>query len=235
MVPSPLAQLANPEPTCQHERRPGTTVCLRCRHEARVAARGRQRALFVRVGGLVLFGGVVLTLGSIAFVQGRSRVASRHTPPAARIQELASAASDSVTQAGEAVANGAIAPASESAPGLVPVLPIGVTTLPDSAVVLVTDTLIAVDFDQIMLRTRRPAKFENFLRQTLPLIYGQPVASALSRMADGDIASQGDLIKELPRTGIRIPLDGARVMTVWPETRPGQDGPLVVRYRVTIS
>jgi len=233
--PSPAAKHTDLEATCQHERRPGTTVCLRCRHEARVAARGKQRALFMRVGGFVVFGGVVITLGTIAFVKSRSRVSPQQVAAAQPVQVAAANTPDSVTQAGEAVANGTVAPAAETAPALVPVLPPGVTKLPEGAAVLVTDTLVAVDFDEMMLRTRRPAKFEDFVRHTLPLIYGEPVQRALSRMADGDIASQGDLIKELPHTGIRIPLDSARVLTVWPETRRGEDGPLVIRYRVTIS
>jgi hypothetical protein len=141
-----------------------------------------------------------------------------------------------VTLAGEAIPSDSAAAAIESpTAALAPVLPHGVTILADSAVVTVSDTLIAVDFDEMMLRTRRAAKFEDFLRRTLPLIYGEPVARALSRMPNGDLASQGNLITELPRTGIRIPLDNSRVLTVWPETRQGEDGPLVIRYRVTIS
>ena len=34
--------------TCTHERRPGTTVCLRCRHAARAAARERFKRLMLR-------------------------------------------------------------------------------------------------------------------------------------------------------------------------------------------
>jgi hypothetical protein len=54
-------------------------------------------------------------------------------------------------------------------------------------------------------------------------------------MPVGAIAEQGDLLTELPSRGVRIPLNGAWMVRLFPETRPGQDGPLVIRYRVRIT
>lgn len=177
----------------------------------------------------------VVLLGALTAV-GVSVRHSHSTVPR-RAVVAASTRHDSVTLAGEAVANGVIAPAQDrgSVPVITPVLPSGQTVLPDSAVVTVSDSLVAVDFDEIMLRTRRPAKFENFVRTTLPLIYGSRAQQALDAIPDGGIASQGSLLTDLPRTGVRIPLDGGHVMMLWPETRPGRDGPLVIRFRITVS
>jgi hypothetical protein len=207
-------------------------VCLRCRHDALEAARLRQRAVITRVGGAAAAAALVIavTAVGVSVARGRLPVATQHTASAP-------AAHDSVRLEGEAIADGAIAPVVEhQRPAVVtPVLPSGRTVLADSAIVSVTDSLVAVDFDEIMLRTRRPVKFENFVRSTLSAIYGAPVRRALDALPDGAIASQGDLLTELPHTGVRIPLDSGHVMMVWPETRPGEDGPLVIRFRVTVS
>lgn len=236
VAPLLSANITEREPTCQHERRPGTTVCLRCRHEALEAARLKQRAMFTRVGTIgaatVLI--VALTAIGLSVTRGRDQGIAR---PRTVATKSAAAVRDSVTQSGEPVANGAIPPARNraAAAALEPVLPVGRTVLKDSAIVTVSDSGVAVDFDQMMLRTRRPAKFEDFVRRMLPTIYGQRAQRALAAIPEGAIASQGDLLTQLPRTGVRIPLDGGHVMTVWPETRPGEDGPLVIRFRITVS
>jgi hypothetical protein len=56
----------------------------------------------------------------------------------------------------------------------------------------------------------------------------------MRKLPFGAIATQGDLINELPTRGIRIPVDSAWVIRLVPETRTGKDGPLVVRYRVRL-
>jgi hypothetical protein len=96
------------------------------------------------------------------------------------------------------------------------------------------DTDVVVAFDTPETRTRRPEKFEQFVRTTLPLVYGSAMRNVLARIPDGTIAGQGELLTELPKRGVRIPLDGAWTIRLFPETRPGQDGPLVIRYRVTV-
>ena len=78
------------------------------------------------------------------------------------------------------------------------------------------------------------AWFEQFVRATLPLIYGRSATDALSKIPDGGLAAQGDLFAELPQKGMRIPVGDAWTIRLFPETRPGNDGPLVVRYRVSV-
>jgi hypothetical protein len=76
-----------------------------------------------------------------------------------------------------------------------------------------------------------PDKFERFVRTTLPAVYGPGIDSVLSKIAVGGLASQGNLVTELPSAGVRIPVNDAWELRLFPETRKGQDGPLVVRYR----
>lgn len=116
-----------------------------------------------------------------------------------------------------------------------PVIAAGQTMLRDSVMALRTDTNVTVSFDLTMIRTRRPEKFEAFLRSTLVQIYGAHADLALAKIPEGGIARQGDLLNELPIKGIHIPASNAWTFDVYPETRPGQDGPLVIRYRVSLN
>lgn len=114
-------------------------------------------------------------------------------------------------------------------------LPHGESVLSDGVKVVRSDSDVVVAFDSPMMRTRRPDKFEQFVRATLGAIYGQPASDALAKLPAGAIASQGDLLTELPTRGIRIPVDGGWMFRLFPETRAGQDGPLVIRYRVRVA
>ena len=84
------------------------------------------------------------------------------------------------------------------------------------------------------MRTRIPAKFEHLVRSTLPAIYGSSIDSVLAKVPDGGIVGQGDLLSELPSRGARIPVNAAWTLALYPETRPGENGPLVIRYRVSL-
>jgi len=126
------------------------------------------------------------------------------------------------------------APAAPAAAPFAPAIPRGETMLADSAIAVRTDSDVVVTFDKALLRTRRPEKFEQFVRTTLESVYGAPAAAVIRRLPVGAIAAQGDLVKELPARGVRIPVDAAWVIRLFPETRPGQDGPLVIRYRVRL-
>lgn len=117
---------------------------------------------------------------------------------------------------------------------MAPVVPVGTSTIGDGVTALRTDSGVTVSFDGVMTRTRIPEKFERLVRATLPAIYGAAANSALARLPVGGMVSQGDLITELPSRGITIPAGSTWTMHVYPETRPGRDGPLVVRYRVTV-
>jgi hypothetical protein len=115
-----------------------------------------------------------------------------------------------------------------------PVVPQGQSSLPDGPTVVRTDSLVTVSFDAPMIRTRIPAKFERLVRSTLPAVYGPSIDSVLSKIPEGGIARQGDLVSELPTRGVRIPVNAEWTIALYPETRPGQDGPLVIRYRVSV-
>jgi len=90
---------------------------------------------------------------------------------------------------------------------------------------------VRVSFDLLMTRTRRPDKFETIVRSTLPQVFGAAVDSALRALPFGSVARAGDLIETLPASGFHIPLTNGRTIAVWPVTRVGRDGPLVVAYR----
>jgi hypothetical protein len=95
--------------------------------------------------------------------------------------------------------------------------------------------VVRLSFDNPDNRTRIPAKFEQFVRATLPQVYGAAADSALSRIPVGALARQGDLLTELPVHGMRIPLKGSWSIALYPETRQGRNGPLVVRYHTRVA
>ena len=232
---------------CSHELRPGTTVCWHCRHTARVAARARRKRVVLRVSAA---GIVLATLGaagalSASAIRGRSAARPRVQSPANGVTARKAATRDSVAL--QAPAPNAAAPVSPTptvtqqasvvvharAPFL-PIVPVGASTLRDGPTVVRADSVVTLSFDIPLIRTRIPAKFEHLVRTTLPAIYGRGVDTVLSKIAEGDIARQGDLLSELPKRGVRIPVNAAWMIALFPETRPGQDGPLVVRYRVSV-
>jgi hypothetical protein len=110
----------------------------------------------------------------------------------------------------------------------------GRTELGDSLFVQRMGDSAIVSFDTPLTRTRRRDKFEGVVRETLPALYGARVDSLLATVPDGGIAVGGDLLTELPVRGIQLPMANGWVLELWPETRPGQDGPLVVRYRTKV-
>ena len=116
-----------------------------------------------------------------------------------------------------------------------PVVPVGRTALRDTMVADRAGDTVRVSFDLELSRTRRPEKFEAIVRSTLPQVYGTAVDSALRALPVGAVARAGDLVTTLPEQGFHIPLAGGRTIAVWPETRPGRDGPLVVAYRAVAS
>jgi hypothetical protein len=167
-------------------------------------------------------------------------VAAQTSPAAATVVPSATTAKSPPASASTAsAAPGSLVPRAPAQPPrttalLRPVIPAGQSTLPDSVTALRGDTDVVVSFDLMMVRTRRAPKFEQFIRATLPLIYGRPASDALSKIPDGGLVSQGELLDELPKKGLHIPGAGWTIR-LFPETRPGQDGPLVVRYRVSVT
>lgn len=223
---------SRPPGSCPHELRPGTTVCLHCRRLAResTSARARRTATRVAAVGAVLVGGVaVASRGTNALPRHRAgNDEARTTPPAAVAQTPPVAA---VTAAAVAAAERAPAPAPiAAAPGVRSPL-----RMRDAYVVRRGDS-VTVWFDGVMTRTRRADKFERIVRATLPEVYGAVADSLLAHVRPGTLVGGANLVTELPVRGLRLPsAAGGAGLTLWPETRPGRDGPLVVAYRVTVT
>ena len=119
-------------------------------------------------------------------------------------------------------------------PRIVPVIAEGRTELGDSVYAVRDGPTVTVHFDTYLTRTRRRDKFDRIVRETLPQVYGEAADSLLSTVPVGQIAQGGDLLGELPSTGISFELADGSTLALWPRTRPGRDGPLVVAYRATI-
>jgi len=235
---------------CQHERRPGTTVCLHCRHAARLAARARLKRVLLRGSAAAIVIATFIVAGALGATAIRDRVgsapsaaSSRSSVDPARQRAAGSARETAVAPtvipsgtpaSPRAAAAPAVTPAPRPAPPITPVLPMGKTQFPDSVIALRGDTDVVLSFDLTMVRTRRPAKFEQFVRATLPAVYGSTVRPWLAKIPDGGLAAQGDLLTELPSRGLRIPVGTGWALRLFPETRPGQEGPLVIRYRVSV-
>jgi hypothetical protein len=238
-------------PVCMHERRPGTTVCLHCRHAARAVSRERRKRVILRSSAVAVVVVTVGTVGVLGALAIRARGATRHAeqrvavakptpaPPEvpvattpAPVPEAQVQAPAQVVQQADTMAH--IAVVAHSKAPFAPVVPQGQSSLPDGPTAVRADSLVTVSFDTPMTRTRIPAKFERLVRSTLTAVYGQSIDSVLSKIPEGGIARQGDLVSELPTRGVRIPVNADWTIALFPETRPGHDGPLVVRYRVSV-
>ena len=121
------------------------------------------------------------------------------------------------------------------APALIPMVPEGTSPLADSMTVVRQGETMLVHFDTELGRTRRPEKFDAIVRATLVQIYGSTAESMLSTVAPGSIGRDGDLLAELPTRGIRLRAGDGSTLSLWPITRPGRDGPLVVSYRAVVT
>ncbi len=245
-------------PLCDHELRPGTAVCLRCQHAERAARRARHQQMIARSTAVTLVLGVIAAIGVAGATAIRGRVGTRTetqtpgsapqaTPTEDSLTELATQpATDSTTAVlvsaptvaivpGSAETRGTTPPPTAAAFAVAPVVPVGRTALRDTMVADRAGDTVRVSFDLELSRTRRPEKFEAIVRSTLPQVYGAAVDSALRALPVGAVARAGDLVTTLPEQGFHIPLPGGRTIAVWPETRAGRDGPLVIAYRAVAS
>jgi hypothetical protein len=224
-------------------------VCLHCRHSALVAARGRRRKRLMYAGSVLLVAVVIAGVGAVTVgvVKNRVSAAARMAGAAAikpeapmrhvaQVTALPATAVAQLSAPAPPPSSPAPAPASATAssPPLVPILAHGETTLGAGITATRSDNSVIVLFDTDGLRTRRRDKFEKLVRETLPAVYGRRADSLLAGMPDGSIAAQGDLITELPSRGVRVALNDGWKLTLFPETRPGRDGPLVIKYRVAV-
>ena len=246
------------EVTCTHERRPGTAACLYCRREARLAARARHHRFIAWAGtgalglAVVAKAGVsgmaaftcwrppawILNSASAMMTMQSSGAGASHlmlvtSPSGTNIVPAPMAASVSSSILAPAAATAA-ALARALIPPLLPIVGQGTTMLRDSLVAVRMGNNVTLHFDTPAERTRRPEKFEQIVRSTLPAIYGPAVDSLLAKIPSGRLARGGDLMTDLPTRGLRLALGEGWVLAVWPETRIGHDGPLVVTYRTTV-
>lgn len=231
-------------PPCPHDIGPGTSVCLRCRQEERELARARQRRSLTRAGAIL--GGliVVAVLGNALVSALRTSSAKRGKEP---LQLLASTSTSTVRQQGAPATTSATAPAGSAAspakiaPDVKPApkftlkVPEGRTGLRDSMYVERTADSVVVHFDTELGRTRRRDKFETTLRITLPVLYGTLADSMLAALPEGAITGGRDLVSEVAVRGVRLAIPTGGTLELWPVTRPGRDGPLVVGYRARVT
>jgi hypothetical protein len=194
--------------------------------------------MFARGAAGVLILAVIAALGIAGATTVRSRFAARapaasQTVAASDSTQSRAAATpvDSSRSQISALTKDSVATPAPAVVIVPPTVPLGRTTLRDTMVADRAGDTVRVSFDLLLSRTRRPDKFEAIVRSTLPQVYGAAADSALRVLPEGSVARAGDLMTTLPERGFRIPLSDGRTIAVWPETRAGRDGPLVVAYR----
>jgi hypothetical protein len=234
-------------------------VCLHCRREARTASRTRRRRAALRTVLVAIVLGASLT-GVAAVVMaftgwqppplqelpGAALLAVRtatHSEP--RVATPASPRPVAIVRVARVIASRALpvnppiaappAPPIPLTPPLAPIVAEGRTRLRDSVVAIRRGDSVTVRFDTPHGRTRRPEKFEQIVRATLPAIYGPLVDSVLVRIPPGALVGPTGLLTDLPARGLRLSLGAGWALALWPATRPGQDGPLVVMYRALVE
>lgn len=232
-------------PPCPHDVGPGIPVCLRCRKENRVATRERRRRALFATAAIGLGVATIGAAGAAGMLDSELRAAgfaipaaTAPSPPAVAEPESApETVPESVPAGSVAVENTVVSVASVTTPPvpeLAPTIGEGRTSLREGIVAERSGDEITVTFDTPLARTRRPEKFEGVLRATLPQIFGASVDSALATLPAGTLVPSHGLTTDLPTQGLYVPLPGGSTLRIWPGTRPGEDGPLVVRYRVLV-
>lgn len=209
--------------TCPHGLRPGTTVCLRCRQDERLAARQRRYRILTRAGLLGLAAALVLALvigGIMAVTPNRSvaDTADADGVPATVVEVTPSRVPGDSTRP------------SRPRTVLRPAIGEGRRELAEGMYAVREGQEVTVFFDAELLRTRFDWKFEGIVRSTLPVVYGDAAKAALDSIATGSLVRGGNLLTELPDRGFVVSV-ADHAVRIWPVTRPGRDGPLVVAYR----
>ena len=235
-------------PPCPHDVGPGIPVCLRCRKENRIATRERRRRALFAAAAIALGIATIGAAGAAGMLDNELRAAGFAIP----VTTVQSEPSVSAPQnAPEPTPDSAPAPVASVSPDSTVVSVASVTTPPaaelaatigegrtslrDGIVAERRGDEITVHFDTPAARTRRPEKFESVLRATLPQIYGARVDTALIAIPAGTLVPAEGLTTDLPAQGLYVPVPGGPTLRIWPETRPGETGPLVVRYRVLVA
>jgi len=113
-----------PTPSCPHEHAPGTTACLNCLREERVAAARRARRILIELGiglALIVIVGVGLTAGTISVVH----FARNRTPPPTAARDSSPAPVPPKPVARNAAGSAPNAAPKEAAPGGSPAAALG--------------------------------------------------------------------------------------------------------------
>jgi hypothetical protein len=235
-------------PPCPHDVGPGIPVCLRCRKENRIATRERRRRALFATAAVALGVATIGAAGAAGMLDSELRAAG-FAIPVASVQSDASVSAPQ--SAPETTADSAPQPIASVSPEST-VVSVASVTIPPAAELAATigegrtslrDGIVAerrgdeitVHFDMPLARTRRPEKFEGVLRATLPQLYGARVDSAVIAIPAGTLVPAQGLTTDLPTQGLYLPVPGGPTLRIWPETRPGASGPLVVRYRVLVA
>lgn len=196
--------------------------------------------------GLVLAGCVVVAvIGNAAVSALRASGKARGREP---WQLLASTTTSTVRQQGAPTTASTSAPAASQtgtpaksvvtpkpASRFTLKVPEGRTGLRDSMYVEREGDSAVVHFDTELGRTRRRDKFETTVRITLPVLYGALADSMLAALPAGAITGGRDLVSEVAVRGVRLAIPTGGTLELWPVTRPGRDGPLVVGYRARVT
>jgi hypothetical protein len=236
-------------------------VCLHCLHTARVEARDRRQRTVIRISlwtlGLAVVGAAgVGAIGRHPAPTHPSRAVARRVAPAPKPDSTLQIAAMPVIPQGSA--DTTHVPVRDTSPAPIvqpvatphrtvdsitpvvamvmqPALAPGRTELADSMFAVRSGDTVVVHFDTSPLRTRRADKFERIVRQTLAAVYGPVADTLLATVPDGRLAAPNDLLNVLPAKGVHLATASGRRVGLWPETRPGRDGPLVVSYRTLVE
>jgi hypothetical protein len=120
---------------------------------------------------------------------------------------------------------------------LAPLVAPGRTEVGDGLYIERAGETVTVHFDTPTTRTRRRDKFESVVRRTLPEVYGSAAEAILSSIPEGTLVDPTIMVTDIAERGRGVRLDSGDgwKFSLWPETRPGEDGPLVVSYRVAVT
>jgi hypothetical protein len=227
--------------SCTHDRGPGTTVCLRCRHDQWRSAQRRRQKMLMQLLALGAVGGLLGVAGVSAASTLRDRhdavtetsggtvgAEAKHAAETKRaVVPVSKPAEPAVVQASSTPAP---APAASHSVKRGFAIVEGRTSLTDSIYAMRSGDSVIVNFDAQGYRTRRPDKLERSLRLTLPLVYGRSVTQSFDTVKAGELVTSKDVIGELATTGMKIALDNGTIVHLRVLTRTGRDGPLAVGY-----
>ena len=163
-----------------------------------------------------------------------SPTASLASLPAGDASPAPSAAPSPTAAGGTTTSPAAAAPSGPTSP-LALIVREGETRIAGDLIAQRSSDSVFVDFDTPEARTRRRDKFDALVRRTLPLLYGAAVDSVLRTIPAGGIVGDADLLTELPQRGVHLRVAQGWTLDLWPQTRPGQDGPLVVAYTARVT